>query len=183
MVGEFDVEVSKIDLSLLAGWRLEANFEARSARWAQVANTIPDSAVAAVIAAFPEFAPQPHRRKARIRGQAFPQIGLERIDNPGPRRPRFVGRWREPLGDIGTNRLAIDAELPSNGGDRQALPVQIQNHHEFPEFDHQPPPPAEESSIGETIRCPAFPGAPWNAGHHQNWGIFKCHNWGELIRR
>ena len=48
---------------------------------------------------------------------------------------------------------------------------------------HRPLPPAKESSIGETIRRPVFQGAPWNTGRHDNWGIFKCHNWGELIRR
>jgi hypothetical protein len=25
-------------------------------------------------------------------------------------------------------------------------------------------------------------GMPWSAGCHKNWGIFKCHEWGELLR-
>jgi len=60
--------------------------------------------------------------------------------------------------------------------------MEFQNHDEFPEFDHQPLPPAKGISIGDSRRCPAFQGAPWNAGHHHNWGIFKCHKWGELTR-
>ena len=60
--------------------------------------------------------------------------------------------------------------------------MQIQNHHEFPEFDHQPLPPAEGRSIGESVRRPGFQGMPWKPGRHENWGIFKCHKWGELIR-
>ncbi len=24
---------------------------------------------------------------------------------------------------------------------------------------------------------------PWKPGRHENWGIFKCHKWGELIRQ
>jgi hypothetical protein len=38
-----------------------------------------------------------------------------------------------------------------------------------------PLPPASGSSIGASVRCPTFHGAPWNAGHHENWGIFKRH--------
>jgi len=70
---------------------------------------------------------------------------------------------------MGTDGLAIDAELPSDGRDRKTLPVQFQNHDEFPEFDHQQLPPTTESSIGDAIRCPGFQGAPWNPGHHGNW--------------
>ena len=34
------------------------------------------------------------------------------------------------------------------------------------------------------IRCgrPAIPGMPGMAGSHENWGNFKCHKWGELLR-
>src|SRR5271170_7017405 len=24
---------------------------------------------------------------------------------------------------------------------------------------------------------------PWKSGRHENWGIFKCHKWGVLLRR
>src|SRR5271163_3931794 len=42
-------------------------------------------------------------------------------------------------------------------------------------------PPAEGPSV---IRCgrPAIPGMPGMAGSHENWGNFKCHKWGELLR-
>ena len=41
-------------------------------------------------------------------------------------------------------------------------------------------PPANGSSIGESARRPAFPGMPWKAGRHKNWGIFNRHFWGGL---
>ena len=29
---------------------------------------------------------------------------------------------------------------------------------------------------------PALQGTSRKAGSHENWGIFKCHKWGELLR-
>jgi hypothetical protein len=37
--------------------------------------------------------------------------------------------------------------------------------------------------MGDSVHRPASQGTPWEAGRHQNWGIFKRHFWGELIRR
>ena len=30
--------------------------------------------------------------------------------------------------------------------------------------------------------CPALQGTSRKAGSHENWGIFKCHKWGQLLR-
>ena len=50
------------------------------------------------------------------------------------------------------------------------------------EFDHRALPPANGRSIGESERGPALQGMPWTAGRHEIWGIFKCHEWGDLLR-
>jgi hypothetical protein len=69
--------------------------------------------------------------------------------------------------------LAVDAKLKRNAGDREALAAQIQDHDDFPKFDHRALPPANGSSIGESERGPALQGMPWTAGRHEIWGIFK----------
>jgi hypothetical protein len=60
--------------------------------------------------------------------------------------------------------------------------MQIQDHDEFPKFDHRALPPAYGRSIGDSASPPAIRGMPRTAGSHENWGIFKCHKWGELLR-
>jgi hypothetical protein len=32
------------------------------------------------------------------------------------------------------------------------------------------------------VRPPVIPGMPGMTGSHENWGNFKCHKWGELLR-
>jgi hypothetical protein len=60
--------------------------------------------------------------------------------------------------------------------------MQIQDHDEFPKFDHRVLPPASRRSLGDSVRPPAIPGMPGMAGSHENWGNFKCHKWGECGR-
>jgi hypothetical protein len=60
--------------------------------------------------------------------------------------------------------------------------MQIQDHDEFPKFDHRVLPPASRRSLGDSVRPPAIPGMPGMAGSHENWGNFKCHKWGEYGR-
>ena len=60
--------------------------------------------------------------------------------------------------------------------------MQIQDHDEFPKFDHQVLPPASRRSLGDSVRLPTIPGMPGMVGSHENWGNFKCHKWGEYGR-
>jgi hypothetical protein len=76
----------------------------------------------------------------------------------------------------GTSPLAMalrtvfrSTELASNGGNRQALPMKIQNHHEFPKFDHRAAPSPKEKSMP-----PGLPELVLGGRHYENWGIFKC---------
>ena len=60
--------------------------------------------------------------------------------------------------------------------------MQIQDHDEFPKSDHRALPPARRRSLGDSARLPTIPGMPGMVGSHENWGKFKCHKWGELLR-
>src|SRR3954447_21812079 len=52
----------------------------------------------------------------------------------------------------------------------------------FPSLITAPLPPANGSSIGESLHHPAFQGMPRKAGHHENWGIFNRRFWGVYVR-
>jgi hypothetical protein len=98
------------------------------------------------------------------------------------RRSLFVS-WRlEPLGNVGSDGLSVDADLTRDRADGQTLAMQIQDHDEFPKFDHRALHPACGKSIGDSASPPTSQGMPWMAGSHENWGIFKCHKRGELLR-
>jgi hypothetical protein len=183
IVGKLHLEMGEVDLRLPARRRFEAHFETGRARRPQIPHAVSENAVAARVSALLDLAPQTHRREAGIGRQALLQIRLERIGDPRPRRPCFVFRRLQPLGDGATNGLPIDAEVAGNGGNRQALSMKIQNHHEFPEFDHRAAPSRQREQHRRVGRRRACQGSFWKARHYENWGIFKCHFWGELIRR
>ena len=117
-------------------------------------------------------------RRLRI---ASPAIDLHLLQTP-PHDPSRQAE-KKPPGDGATNGLPIDAEVAGNGGNRQALSMKIQNHHEFPEFDHRAAPSRQREQHRRVGRRRACQGSFWKARHYENWGIFKCHFWGELIRR
>src|SRR3954452_1284450 len=52
----------------------------------------------------------------------------------------------------------------------------------FPSLITAPLPPANGSSIGESLHHPAFQSMPWKAGQHENWGIFNRRFWGVYAR-
>ena len=118
----------------------------------------------------PPFDPRHRRRR------------LERIDQTRPGRPDLVDRRRQAPGEVRAHGFAVDSKLASDGGHRDALTMQFQDHHEFPEFDHRALPPANGSSISESVRRRTFQGMPWQARLHENWGIFKRHFWGVYVR-
>jgi hypothetical protein len=71
-----------------------------------------------------------------------------------------------PLEDVNAHSLAINSELAGDGGHREALTMQFQDHDEFPEFDHRALPPARGRSIGDSARRPAIPRMPGMAGRN-----------------
>ena len=170
-----DVELGEVDLRLLAGRRLEARLKARQPRGPQLAQQVGDRGVAALIAALAQFAKQAAPGQGRKRGDPLAQIRREQIDETRPRRPRLVGRRLQAFGDVNAHSLAINSELAGDGGHREALTMQFQDHDEFPEFDHRALPPATGRSFGNSARRPAIPCMPGMAGRHENWGIFNRH--------
>jgi hypothetical protein len=52
--------------------------------------------------------------------------------------------------------LAIDSELAGNRGYRDALPMQFQDHDQFPNLITAPSLPAKRRSISESVRHPTF---------------------------
>jgi hypothetical protein len=61
----------------------------------------------------------------------------------------FVFRLLEPLGNGATHGFLIDAELASNGGNRQALPIKIITSS--PSLITAPLPPPKGKSIGDLV--------------------------------
>jgi hypothetical protein len=82
--------------------------------------------------------------------QALAQVWFEAIDDTRRRRALLVGRRLQPFGDVGPDGLSVDADLPGDGAHGQALAMQIQDHDEFPKFDHRVLPPARRRSLGDS---------------------------------
>jgi hypothetical protein len=53
---------------------------------------------------------------------------------------------------------------------------------ELPNFDHRVLPPASRRSSAISARPPTIPRAPGMVGSPENWGNFKFHKCGELLR-
>ena len=84
---ELDLEPGEVDLRLLAGRRLEANFVSGAADGADIANAVTHDAVAAGKAALLDLAEQTPRGQGGISRQPLAQIRLEAIDDA----ERFFG--------------------------------------------------------------------------------------------
>jgi hypothetical protein len=138
LIGEDDLKLSKIDLSLVTRRRLEAALVASVGRWPDRAQEIGDGRIAPLVAALAELAQEPPSGQAWERQNALPQVGLERGEPGESGPPRPIGRRRQALLDVLADRLAVNPELTGNGRDAQALSVQIKDHHEFPKSDHRP---------------------------------------------
>ena len=182
VVGELELKPSEVDLGLLARRRLEAHFVTDAPSRSYLAHVVTHYAVAAGKAALLDLTKQPACGEVRIGRKVLAQIRFEVIDDTRSWRPFLIGRRLQPFGDVGPDSLSVDADLPSDGADRQALAMQIQNHDEFPKFDHRVLLPARRRSLGDSARPPIIPGMPGTIGSHENWGNFKCHKWGELLR-
>ena len=182
LVGERNLEPGEVDLGLLARRRLEPHLVSGAPGRPDLAHVVTHHAVAADKATLPDLTQQPARGQVRIGRKALAQIRFEAIDKARRRRALLVGRRLQPFGDVGPHGLSVEADLPGDGADGQALAMQIQDHDELPKFDHRALPPASRKSLGDSARPPTIPGMPGMVGGHENWGNFKCHKWGELLR-
>src|SRR5262249_8875002 len=109
------------------------------------------------------------------------QIGHKWIDQPFAWLAGTIDRRFQATGDASANGLAIHAELAGDRRDRQSLSMKIKNHDDFPKLDHRSAPSfwVERDWV---IDSPPIPRARPGDGGTINWGIFKRHFWGELLR-
>src|SRR5205823_2553733 len=68
---------------------------------------------------------------------ALAQIGRNRGDDGRARIARSVARRLQAALDVLGDGRAVQSGAPGDGGEGQALPVEIQDHHKFPEIDHR----------------------------------------------
>lgn len=101
LVGEDDLEVSIVDLSLVSRRRLEANLECRQWRWSQFTKQIRDGRVAAGVTVLAPLAGQ-----APGRPWPLPQVWHERI-NQSRRRCAAHTPEAPAAGDRSANRLPV----------------------------------------------------------------------------
>jgi hypothetical protein len=59
------------------------------------------------------------------------------IEQAFPRLPRAIGRHLDAAADVFADCLAVDADLPGDGGDLHALAMQIQDHHQISKLLHR----------------------------------------------
>src|SRR5215210_3864376 len=149
LVGERDDKAVEVDLGLLARRCLEAHLKGREGNGAYLAHGAFDRRVTTGIAALAQLTPEPHGGQVRKGCKTLPQKRQECRYALLAWFTRAVGRWLQAPGDVFADGLAIQSGLPSDGRDLQALPVEFQDHHEFPKSDHRAAPSAKGNSIGE----------------------------------
>jgi hypothetical protein len=137
LVREHDLEVGKIDLRLRARRGLEANLEGRQAGRPNLAQQVGHGRVAALVAELPQLAPQPAAGQGRIGRYPLTQIRHERLNQARPRLPRPIDGRLQAAGNAAAHGLAVEAQVAGNGRNRKPLPMKVDNHHDFPKFDHR----------------------------------------------
>ena len=139
IVGEVDDEAGKVDLCLQARRRLEAHLVGLGAVLGADRGQIAlHRRIGAAIAELADLAGQPRGAQIRKGGHALAQkiqVGRE-LARP-PDRARTVSRRLDAALDIFADRLRISPRAPGDGGDRQTLSMQFQNHHQFSKSDHR----------------------------------------------
>jgi len=159
LIGEHGAEMREIDLRLPARRRLEPHLEARRRARPHLAQEILHHGVAAAVAELADLAMQPAAGQVGVGCHALAQVELERADLGRAGLARSIGRRLQAALDVFAHRLAVEAAPPRDGRHAQPLPVQIQDHDEFPKPDHHRIPP--EQPRGMVAYCRA---APHSAG-------------------
>ena len=107
-----------------------------------------DRGVAAGEAELAQLPQKPDGGQARIGGQTLAQIGQEIVGRPRAPSPNRKAAARAAR-DVLTHRVAVDTELAGDSGGAEPLPVQFQDHHEFPKSNHRIAPSSRGSSFGD----------------------------------
>jgi len=155
---EGGLEEGEVDLGLAAGRGLEATLERWLDRRTDAAHEAGDAGIAALEAVVAQLAPEALGGQRRVVAQPLAQIGRERLDRARHHRPRRVGGRLQAARDVLAHRLAVVPGLARDGGDRQALPGQFQDHHPLPEIDHRRLPRCRAAGSGIGATRPARSG-------------------------
>src|SRR5215212_10133327 len=135
-IGEADPKLCEVDLRLPARRCLEPTLETCRLPWADGAQEVFDHGIAPRIAEVADFTIKPAASQVRVGGHPLPQISLIRGNLGRPRWARRVDRRFQAALDVSMYGLAIEAGPSGNGGNGQALSVQVQDHDEFPKRNH-----------------------------------------------
>ncbi len=136
-VREGDHEAGEVDLGLLAGRRLEADLVGLGLGRPDRGHEPLHRGVGARVAALTQLAGQAHRAEIGEGRDALAQIvevGCELARSSGL--AGAVGRRFQAALDVLADRLRVAPGPASDGGDGQALSVQVQDHEEFSQQDH-----------------------------------------------
>lgn len=108
---------AKSTCACLPGGRFETPPEDR--RWSRPSLTHEpgDGGVAAAVIQLANFPEETPARQPRGGPHPLAEIRLERVEVPRTRPPRAIDRRLRTAGDVCTDRLAVEARLPRDGGD------------------------------------------------------------------
>ena len=136
-IREGDEEAGEVDLRLLAGRGLEADLVGLGLGRPDRGGEPLHRGVGTGVAALAQLAGQAHGTQVGEGGDPLAQIieiGRELARAAGL--TRAVGRRLEAALDVLADRLRIAAGPAGDGGDGQALSVQVQDHDEFSQQNH-----------------------------------------------
>jgi len=120
LIFELQLELGKVDLRLIARWRLEADLKGRQWGRTNLAQHVSDGGIAAFVSALTKLPQKPAAGQAGIGHHTLAQIGDKRI-NPSLARLAWTidGRFQATC-DAFANGLAIETELTGDRRDRQS---------------------------------------------------------------
>ena len=172
LVGVFGFEFGEVDLGLLAGPGLEAALESGRRVRPDRAEMGGHRGLAAFVAELLDLSEQPASGQIRAVPDLVREIVLVRLQKPGPRLPRRIGRSREAPVQQFADRLAVQARPPRDGADRKAFPFQFLQHDNLLQFDH-PTRASFGKKIGWDFGLLSFRGAcpPERIRSPPDWGI------------
>jgi hypothetical protein len=145
LIGEHGAEMREVDLGLTARRRLEAYLERGRRDRPNLAQQVGHRGVAAMIAHRDKLTVQPTAGQFGHHVEPLTQIPLERLQLRNLGWPRTIGRRLQPSRDHLAHRLAVQTRAPGDSRYASTLPVQIKDHHNLSQSDHQLAPLKETS--------------------------------------
>jgi hypothetical protein len=165
-VGEDHLKLGEVDRRLAARRGLEAHLERQRRRRTDGAQEVGHRGIAAVVTEVANVPQQAPAAQLRIGRNPLPQIRLVRIEAARLRRSRPVDRRLQAAGDVSADGLRVLARLARDGGDGQSLSMQVEYHHQLPNFDHRLPPVVLAGAIpGDRSAARPTGTRPGRAGH------------------